>query len=471
MEKCMKKKLIGLISALALVVILATCLVACNPYKYESIGGGDPTAKVESNGGYVVKQGNYVYYINGYAGADEDNTWGTPIRQSIVRAELKKDGTIDNDTTKVVVPKSIYNSSANGGFAIYEDWIYYATPNYDKDKNGTPSTVNTDFMRTKIDGSVTQLIGTIGTRSSQYIFMPKRVLYYESNTVSYIDFSGMKTDKSMDSAKGAYGGTLAENVSNVVWKYGCEDIFYTQTLTGEDSYKDYNKLMAVKYDGTNERTLATENTFLGKNETAVNNPQKVFKFTLLDMYVESDGSATLYYTKTYKLSTDTTVGLFCARAKNLKGTEKQLNTIGSSTVFPLGYKEGALAYNSQNVYCYYDGTNAENPLQVTTTSQTIWKVANGYAYFTSSSSANALYKISYKERKDNISTVIAEGMKVDWLKLDFVGDNLYFFATEDANYMHVVNVKTFDKDAKDAASTYIGFAERIEDEEEETEAN
>ena len=91
---------------------------------------------------------------------------GTPVKQSIVRSELNEDGSVNNATTKVVVPKIIYNSSAKGGFAIFGEWIYYATPNNDRDKNGTASTTDTDFMRTKIDASVTQRLGKINTRSA-----------------------------------------------------------------------------------------------------------------------------------------------------------------------------------------------------------------------------------------------------------------------------------------------------------------
>ena len=66
---------------------------------------------------------------------------------------------------------------------------------------------------------------------------------------------------------------------------------------------------------------------------------------------------------------------------------------------------------------------------------------------------------------------MSEGIKVDWLRLDFVGDNLYFFATDDSNMMHTINVKTFDKNAVDEEgnaikSTYIGFEREEEDEDE-----
>ncbi|MDE6302920.1 MAG: DUF5050 domain-containing protein [Clostridia bacterium] len=466
----MKKKVIVVVAALALIAICATCLVACNSYKWKSVGGGDPTAPVESNGGYVVKQGNYLYYINGYEGTDGDNTWGTPVKQSIVRSELNEDGSVNNATTTVVVPKFIYNSSAKGGFAIYGEWIYYATPNSDRDKNGVASTTDTDFMRTKIDGSVTQRITKIGTRSAEYLFTPTRILYYTSNTISYVDFTGMKTDKNIDNGSGASEGVLATNVSSVVWNMDCDTIFYTKTMTGEESYKNYNQLCSIKIDGSAQTVLATEGTFLGENEVAAQNPQKVFKYTLRDLYIESDKSVTLYYTKTYTLdSTDKNVGLFCAKANadTFKSSEKQLTLTNSTTLYPLGYEEGALAFNASSTYCWYNGQNLSNPVQVTDSSKTIWKVdaENGIAYFSSSSSAKELLKISYKT-VDNAVIVISESIKTDWLRLDFVGDTLYFFASDDSNFMHSVNIKTFNKDEEDAKSAYVGF-EREEDKDEE----
>ena len=79
----MKKKLFSAFAAILVLVISVATLVACNPYKNPAIGGGDATAPVESNGGYIVKQGNYVYFVNGYVGADADATWGgAPISTS-----------------------------------------------------------------------------------------------------------------------------------------------------------------------------------------------------------------------------------------------------------------------------------------------------------------------------------------------------------------------------------------------------
>ena len=453
----MKKKLFSVFAAVLVLVICIAALVACNPYKADSIGSGDSSAAVESNGGYVVKQGRFIYFINGYVGESADNAWGAATKQGIVRAEIK-DGKVDPKSAKLVVPKSVYNSSNVGGIAIHGDWIYYTSVNTDKDKSGTASTVNTDFMRTKTDGSVTQLIGTIGTRSAKYIFTKSRVLYYTNNTIGFIDFSKMN-DKATDKGKGAVKGTLAENVENVVWDYATDSIFYVQTAPSEDSYKNYNNLCTIKADGSGQKVLATQTTFVAEGVDPVNDQLNVFKYNILNLYVESDGDCTLYYTKSHTFSSNSVPdGLFMAKASNVKGTEKNLNTIASTTLVPLGYAEGALAYNAHSVYCWYNGVEKENPVQVTSTSQTIWKVdkAKGVVYYTASSSAKSISKISYREAKDNAAVIMEEGIKTDWLVLDFVGNDFYFFASDDDNYLHTVNLETFDKDAEDAASTYIG---------------
>lgn len=464
----MKKKLFSVFAAVLVLVICIAALVACNPYKADSIGSGDSSAAVESNGGYVVKQGRFIYFINGYVGESADNAWGAATKQGIVRAEIK-DGKVDPKSAKLVVPKSVYNSSNVGGIAIHGEWIYYTSVNTDKDKTGTASTVNTDFMRTKTDGSVTQLIGTIGTRSAKYLFTTSRVLYYTDNTIGYIDFSGMN-DKATDKGKGAVKGTLAENVENVVWDYATDSIFYVQTAPSEDSYKNYNNLCTIKADGSGQKVLATQTTFVAEGVDPVNDQLNVFKYNILNLYVESDGDCTLYYTKSHTFSSSSVPdGLFMAKASNVKGTEKNLNTIASTTLVPLGYAEGALAYNAHSVYCWYNGVEKENPVQVTTTSQTIWKVdkAKGVVYYTASSSAKSISKISYREAKDNAAVIMEEGIKTDWLVLDFVGNDFYFFASDDDNYLHTVNLETFDKDAEDAASTYIGCpTDRLDDKDE-----
>lgn len=453
-----KKHIISIIAIIALVAVLTAVLVGCNKFEWNSVGGGQPDATVESNGGYYVKQGDYVYFINGYDKNTVDNTWGTPVKNSIVRAKLNADGTYSDAV--VVVPKQIYNQDVDGGFAIFGEWIYYATPNNEKDKNNVASTTHTDFMRTKIDGSVTQLIATINSRSSQYLFTPSRILYKEASatTVYYVDFSGMDTTKSSDNAKGVTGGVFLENVETVLWDYNSEYVYYTETVTGDMSYEFCNTLNAIKYDGTDKKVLADKHTYL--TETEKENyvdyfPTKVFSFTLVDMVVE-DGGATLYYNKAnYVGSQEESRGLFVNKVA-FGGdfdttTEKHLSKNTSlGTVYPLGYEGGALVSTSASkIYHVTDATASTTDDIIIGRAATVQYVAGDTVYYTDANGGK-LYSISLTAY-ENEKVVLEAGIVTDWLKLEFVGNTLFFFDSNDYSYLFAKDL-TSDDDA-----TMLGF--------------
>ena len=316
-----RKKVIVIVALIATLAIAAALLAACNDvYVWDGIGMGESQAKVVSNGGYYVEQGKYVYFINGYLGDVEVNNWGSAYKQSIMRAEKNSDGTINNDTAQVVVPLVISNQYTGGGFAVFGDWIYYASPNTESDTSGNPNTTYTDFMRTRTDGAVTQRIGNVNSRSCQYLFTPTRVLYTDpgsTSTLRYFDFTGMPSGESVDDGSGVKMGVLIENASGILWGYDAEwdpsagtvvtdYIFYTQTVTGDDNYRHYNKLCAVKYDGSDRKTLATYDPSVGAADY-----DKVFTYSLKDVCFVSDTEATLYYTKSiYENGSSKSQGLY-----------------------------------------------------------------------------------------------------------------------------------------------------------------
>lgn len=467
-----KKKICAVAVAVVVLIAAIFVLTACNKYKWDSIGAGDSAGTVVSNGGYYVEQGGYAYFINGYVGDNDANDWGTPYKQSIMRAELNADGTVNNATAKVVVPKSIYNQSTSGGFAIYGDWIYYATPNNDEDTTGTASTTHTDFMRTKTDGSLTQLIGTINSRSSNYLFTPTRVLFStDSNaTVYYFDFSGMKENKSLSNRKGVTEGVLIENATSVVWGYDLsreagagaqvsDYIFYTEKLTDDsNSYEFYNKLCCVRYDGSDRRVLLDNTSFLAEGDNYLNTPEKVFNFTLSKLFYESDNEVTLYYTKSVEINGSATSAGLYLNTFTLDGGlgaagEKKLTENSSTTFFPMGKAEGILLQSNSRYYLV-TGTGADDiklsdGRVVIGASSTVQAVIDGYVYYTD---ANALYRINLDAAatggSPNAERIIAAGVKTDWLALEFVdkGDNalLFYFDTEEYTYTSYVVLTAFD---------------------------
>lgn len=485
-----KKRIALIVVAAVLTAILALTLAACNPYKWNSVGGGNPNAETYSNGGYFVRQGNYVYFVNGYSGTEGDNTFGTPYKQSIMRAEITvhEDGTYDvnNDTATVIVPKMIYNKYSKGGFAIYGEWIYYATPNNDADKSGTPSTTHTDFMRTKIDASVTQLIGTINSREAEYFFTPTRVVYHLDNDIRYFDFSGMKTDKNLNNRKGVTEGTLVEGVESFVWLYDDEYkvgqpakatdyFFYTVSPKGDsESYKFYNTLYAMKFDGSDKKELISQKSYLtdAEKEAFDKDPagestyqEKVFNVKLINGVLESDGSITLYYTKNVHYnSTSADRGLYCNTffiengfgaliGENAK--EKMLTRKAQTTLFPISYEKGALILNDGK-YFLVDGNAASDEDTysniVIGKDASVWYVYGDYIYYTAKSSATELYRINLNVdtgEYPNESVVVSENIKIDWLSLEFDGRYFYYFTSDDYSYIHRIDILTFDDTAKD----------------------
>ncbi|MEG2540665.1 MAG: hypothetical protein RSB59_02675, partial [Clostridia bacterium] len=480
----MNKKHFKVIALAVVLVLSLTTLVACNNYKWDSIGGGNPDKASVSNGGYVVEQGEYIYFINGFVGDVTDNEWGKAVKQSIVRAKRDAEGNVINSTVKIVVPKVISNKSVNGGFAIFGNWIYYATPNTEEDKAGKPSTTHTDFMRTSLDAKTTQRIGTINSREAEYFFTPSRVFYFLNKTISYIDFSGMKGNKPINDGKGAVGGTLAENVENVLWKYdssylagqGAEVtdyIFYTQTLTGDNSFEAYNNTYAVKYDGSGLKTLITKDTFLtqAEKDDIKASPSNVYKYQnkiatvqLNDIFVEADGNATLYYSKKHKINEEAfdTACLYMAKFNFATGelditTEKQLTVLATTFIYPLGYAVGAIAVTGGD-FTLYDGNAAHGKAPaVLASGNTIQTVIAGTVYFTASG-ATELSAIKLPEwnetdskwvSPENAKKVIGEPIKADWLKLEFIGTKFYFVNTK-YSYVQFIDMATFNPDDKDA---------------------
>ncbi len=467
-----KKHVISTIAVALILVLVLGVLVACNKYEWEGTGPADSSKPVESNGGYYVRQGDYAFIVNGYDTNESiDNSWGTPVKNGIVRVKINADGSLDNSTATVIVPKQVYNSYANGGIAVYGEWVYYATPNTDSDKNGTASTTHTDFMRTKTDGSVTQLIITVNSRSSEYFFTESRILFYQNSAIEYVDFSGMSGKKSSDNMKGVTTGTLATDVSSVQWNYGSDYVVYTKNETGDTSYEFCNYIYTVKANGEGgEKLVADKYTYLTDAEKAnyVDYfPTKVFSYSLKGSYVESDGKTTIYYTKSnYINSTTESTGLYCTTigyGEKLDATrEKHLTFTDPTAIYALGYEKGALVtMSNKNVYLVSDNANDASDVYkniVIGKSVTVQAVAGGTVYYSDSDGTKiyAINLVANEGKYTNETVVLNAKFNASWLKLDFAGNRLYFFDSNDYNYVHYVDLGSYAGKAIDE-TTFVGI--------------
>lgn len=258
----MKKKVIAkVIIALCMISFLSAMLTGCDKdaddkslyywtlSEYETITND----YLELEGGVNIQvYKSYVYFINGLDAQEKNNQWGVPVKNTIVRAKPNRDGNFSDP--EIIVPKHVLMKHEGGGFAILDDWIYYATPSIDAQGNiiGT----HTDFMRTRVDANITQLLATVEGNDVKYYFDYTRVLYKRESgsSVQYIDFSAVDGSKSMNDGAGIVKGTLLENVEDVVWSYASKYIYYA-TNVGQDGNKFNNTINRIKKDGTDNKII------------------------------------------------------------------------------------------------------------------------------------------------------------------------------------------------------------------------
>lgn len=146
------KKLIGI--ALASTMALAT-LAGCSGKNFtgNKLDGFDAAAAVSSNGGFVAKKGDYVYFINGQESNTADNTYGEVTKGALLRIKASDLTAGNYGNTDVVVPMLFVAQNFDAGIYLYGDSVYYATPTTDKDLDGNVENTLIDFKSAKLDGS------------------------------------------------------------------------------------------------------------------------------------------------------------------------------------------------------------------------------------------------------------------------------------------------------------------------------
>ncbi len=291
----MKKKSIPVI--LCLVIALSFAFYGCSGNSLSRIkveGKQDTSYTVYSNGGNAVQYGNYVYFINGYSGYDDtdgkQNTWPDVIKGALYRAELSgkkgangefdieknsaavsdslefigskvtdyEDNQADLVNVQLIAPKRIGTSGyANGGIFIYDEYVYFASPNNEKNRGGVVQQEKTDFYRVKLDGSRAERIYTTenDSASSPYAF------YKYNGAVYLVAQDGTDVISIRIANKIGNKVTIAKNVASVVLPYSetyykgmnentLNHFVYVFRAVGDgDSQKTGNVIEVMRPDG------------------------------------------------------------------------------------------------------------------------------------------------------------------------------------------------------------------------------
>lgn len=309
------KKLTGVF---ALLICVAVMLGACgySPVKIE--GKADLTYAVTSNGGTAVQLGNYVYFINGIKAVDDtegtNNVWGKVQKGGIYRLELidgeskvvkdiygeyktyvNKDETeakfIENEdytglamtTVKdheekdvafvkstLIVPKLVTGGGyEEGGLFIIDGWMYYCSPNNQRNKAGEIQYSLTDFFRTKVDGTGTQRIYTTKTPSSTisygyyYIGGTTYLCVYEGSTITSVEMTAGRVKGAKIIAENVTGAIFPKKEvfhSNMPDGGNMDFVYYTRAATVDDKEQAGNVVIRIRPSGdTSKRVVLFNN--------------------------------------------------------------------------------------------------------------------------------------------------------------------------------------------------------------------
>lgn len=171
--RSLKKKLTVLLAA-ATLACSAASLASCADNKFTAPKEADASAaNVTSNGGFVVETGDYVYFINGEEDASADNTYGNVKKGALYRIAKNALNEKSYDKAECVVPSLFVAQNYDGGVFIYDNYVYFASPTAEKEKDGSVSASWLSFKKAKLDGTSTK------KEADKYLFR------LSDNTVSY----------------------------------------------------------------------------------------------------------------------------------------------------------------------------------------------------------------------------------------------------------------------------------------------
>lgn len=255
-----KKKLSVLIAG-TLLACSAVSLGACSGYNPKALSG-DISGDVTSNGGFVVEKGNYVYFINGQEDASADNTYGDVVKGALYRITKSDLKSGKYDTAERVVSSLFVSQEYDGGVFIYGDYVYFASPTTEKEKDGSVSNSWLSFKRAKLNGSSSQkeiddYLFRLDDNSVSYRFVEKDgtvyCLYVDDSKLYSFNVSTKTTTLLVSGASTYYFDT--ENLEN-------GSVYYLMSvptdITADASTYQYNQVYCVEPDAT--ATVDANNT-------------------------------------------------------------------------------------------------------------------------------------------------------------------------------------------------------------------
>ena len=427
--------------------ILILCLVVCMAVgafaactKFGPIGTTQyKDSEVINNGSLVIKQGGYLYYVNGMDDTSNivkpsDNDFGkASVKGSIMKSEINEDDSLGK--TEVVVPKMFYTSASNGGFYIYGEWIYYLSPSTKTDNKSNVLTSQLVAFRTKIDGTKTQEIANLSSSSTQYVFTDSAFIYYADNKLSKVGYDNSKVEKKPTD--------ISEEVTSVLFTQKTSTIFFIKS--SEDNSRRNNNIFVCVNGEVKEVT--TDATY----PNSENNLKEQFTYSLVSYDVKEN---VLFYTKVNNSNdaskaTSTYGYKFGDDFSFDASKEKKFAVSALSSIVNLGFDKGVMDMSSATLTLYKPLAESANLDDTQTlanlnaTGAKIVKIDDKEMYYVLS---NALYRIAYMDKDARCDKISGEDTTINssWLTISVIDDYMYYIENT-YSYMNRLKLGDFVK--------------------------
>ena len=228
----------------------------------------DGVYNVETSYDFITKQSNVV---TGYE-KDEDGN----VKYDDDGSAIEITEEVNEVVSYRIASKTIGTSGyADGGIFIYDDYVYYATPSNEQNRQGEFETAKTMFFRTKLDGTGTKRLYTTenDTAAADYAFYKQDGKVYLTVLDGTSIISVKVGDKKVESVK-----EIATDVTDALFPVRdvyykgidtnqAEDfIYYTRDITEDDRIRSGNIVVAVRPSGEEKAEIISNgNTVTLKN--------------------------------------------------------------------------------------------------------------------------------------------------------------------------------------------------------------
>ena len=395
-------KKFSIFAACSLLAASAASMAACG-YQFKPLADAPSAdAAVSSQGGFVVQKGEYVYFINGVEAYISDNTYGTPVKGSLMRARMS-DVKAGVNQAETVIPSLMVAADYTSGLYIYGDRIYYATPNNTGNTAGEVDKTYLDFKSARLDGSDIQHHFRVADNATVYRFVEVDscvyVLYEEDGSLySY----NITAKKSVQLAKGVTAYVVNSEDVTDPYVYYTMSVVDRQDSANSQSY-EYNQIYRVRADATQapyeytwdqeyiESELDGETPYVNLGEIVLDGVSINDDVTQFNHDVTEDNRSIWRYN--YTLQSYTNEGIYFVRTAvptsgSSVGTSGELYYLAEESV-------AQESWNSVTGNSVYTTSNESGALEVVASAADTSNAASAYFYIEETQNGDTYVKHHY----------------------------------------------------------------------------